>query len=88
MRSLATPRNSSMELYPFRSINSFRSPVNSFISSTPTPPLPFSVYKSQQKPEAGKADGTKDAKPNYKDNVVDADFEVIKKKEERKEKSA
>ena len=46
------------------------------------------VYKSQQKPEAGKADQTKDAKPNDKDNVVDADFEDIKEKEEDKEKSA
>ena len=46
------------------------------------------VYKSQQKPEAGKADETKDAKPNDKDNVVDADFEDIKEKEEDKEKSA
>ena len=46
------------------------------------------VYKSQQKPEAGKADKTKDAKPNDKDNVVDADFEDIKEKEEDKEKSA
>ena len=46
------------------------------------------VYKSQQKPEAGKADGTKDTKPNDKDNVVDADFEDIKEKEEDKEKSA
>jgi len=46
------------------------------------------VYKSQQKPEAGKGDKTKDAKPNDKDNVVDADFEDIKEKEEDKEKSA
>ena len=46
------------------------------------------VYKSQQKPEAGKAGDTKDAKPNDKDNVVDADFEDIKEKEEDKEKSA
>jgi molecular chaperone DnaK len=47
------------------------------------------VYKSQQKPEAGKAGDTKDAKPNDKDNVVDADFEDVKeKKEEDKEKSA
>ena len=46
------------------------------------------VYKSQQKP-AEKADGPKDAKPNDKDNVVDADFEDVKKeKEEDKEKSA
>ena len=46
------------------------------------------VYKSQQKPEADKADRTKDAKPNDKDNVVDADFEDVKEKEEDKEKSA
>ena len=48
----------------------------------------ISSYKSQQKPEAGKGDKTKDAKPNDKDNVVDADFEDIKEKEEDKEKSA
>ena len=46
------------------------------------------VYKSQQKPEAGKADGPKDANPKDKDNVVDADFEDVKEKEEDKEKSA
>ena len=46
------------------------------------------VYKSQQKPEANKDGGTKDAKPNDKDNVVDADFEDVKEKEEDKEKSA
>ena len=46
------------------------------------------VYKSQQKPGADKADNTKDAKPNDKDNVVDADFEDVKEKEEDKEKSA
>jgi len=44
------------------------------------------VYKSQQKPEAGKSDGPKDANPKDKDNVVDADFEDVK--EEDKEKSA
>ena len=44
------------------------------------------VYKSQQKPEAGKADGSKDTKPDEKENVVDADFEDVK--EEDKEKSA
>ena len=43
------------------------------------------VYKSQQKPEAGKAEGTKDAKPDDKDNVVDADFEDVKEKEDNKE---
>ena len=43
------------------------------------------VYKSQQKPEAGKADGPKDANPKDKDNVVDADFEDVK--EEDKEKA-
>ena len=44
------------------------------------------VYKSQQKPEAGKAGGQKDANPKDKDNVVDADFEDVK--EEDIEKSA
>jgi len=44
------------------------------------------VYKSQQKPGADKTQNTKDAKPNDKDNVVDADFEDVK--EEDKEKSA
>ena len=43
------------------------------------------VYKSQQKPEAGKAEGAKEAKTNDKDNVVDADFEDIKEKEDNKE---
>ena len=43
------------------------------------------VYKSQQKPEAGKAEGVKDAKPDDKDNVVDADFEDVKEKEDKKE---
>ena len=45
------------------------------------------IYKSQQKPkddDKGKS-GPKDAKPNEKDNVVDADFEDVK---EDKEKSA
>ena len=46
------------------------------------------VYKSQQKPVANKAEGTKDTKPNDKENVVDADFEDVKEKEEDKEKSA
>ena len=48
------------------------------------------VYKSQQKPEANKSGGPKDAKPDDKDNVVDADFEDVKdkEKEEDKEKSA
>jgi molecular chaperone DnaK len=48
------------------------------------------VYKSQQKPDANKAEGTKDSKPNDKENVVDADFEDVKEKEkeEDKEKSA
>ena len=46
------------------------------------------VYKSQQKPEKNKTDGPKDAKPSDKDNVVDADFEDVKEKEEDKEKSA
>jgi molecular chaperone DnaK len=46
------------------------------------------VYKSQQKPGAGKSEGPKDAKPSDKENVVDADFEDVKEKEEDKEKSA
>ena len=46
------------------------------------------VYKSQQKPEANKDEDSKDAKPNDKENVVDADFEDVKEKEEDKEKSA
>ena len=46
------------------------------------------VYKSQQKPEANKAEETKDSKSNDKENVVDADFEDVKEKEEDKEKSA
>ena len=48
------------------------------------------VYKSQQKPEANKSGSPKDAKPDDKDNVVDADFEDVKdkEKEEDKEKSA
>ena len=46
------------------------------------------VYKSQQKPEAGKAEESKDSKANDKENVVDADFEDVKEKEEDKEKSA
>jgi molecular chaperone DnaK len=46
------------------------------------------VYKSQQKTEAGKTESKKDAKPDDKDNVVDADFEDVKEKEEDKEKSA
>jgi hypothetical protein len=35
-----------------------------------------------------KAEETKDSKPNDKENVVDADFEDVKEKEEDKEKSA
>ena len=46
------------------------------------------VYKSQQKPEPSKAEGAKDSKPDDKENVVDADFEDVKEKEEDKEKSA
>ena len=45
------------------------------------------VYKSQQKPEANKTEGKEDSKPNDKENVVDADFEDVKEKED-KEKSA
>jgi molecular chaperone DnaK len=44
------------------------------------------VYKSQQKPGADKTEGSKDAKPNDKDNVVDADFEDVKEEEKEKEK--
>ncbi len=43
------------------------------------------VYKSQQKPGTDKAENKKDAKPNDKDNVVDADFEDVKDKEDNKE---
>ena len=43
------------------------------------------VYKSQQKPDAKKADKNEESKPDDKDNVVDADFEDVK---EDKEKSA
>ena len=46
------------------------------------------VYKSQQKPGTNKADATKESKPSDKENVVDADFEDVKEKEEDKEKSA
>ena len=44
------------------------------------------VYKSQQK-TAGKADNSKDNKENKskdKDNVVDADFEDVKKDDKEK----
>ena len=37
---------------------------------------------------ANKAEEAKDSKPNDKENVVDADFEDVKEKEEDKEKSA
>ena len=46
------------------------------------------VYKSQQKPEGNKSEEAKDPKSNDKENVVDADFEDVKEKEEDKEKSA
>ena len=47
------------------------------------------VYKSQQKTTgADKTGDAKNTKPNDKDNVVDADFEDVKEKEEDKEKSA
>ena len=45
------------------------------------------VYKSQQKPGAGKTEGPKDGKPEDKDNVVDADFEDVKEKEKIKKKA-
>ena len=42
------------------------------------------VYKSQQKPDPNKTSGgAKDAKPNDKDNVVDADFEDVKEDKEK-----
>ena len=44
--------------------------------------------KANKNLEAGKTESPKDAKPNDKDNVVDADFEDVKEKEEDKEKSA
>jgi molecular chaperone DnaK len=43
------------------------------------------VYKSQQKPGTDKTENTKDSKPDDKDNVVDADFEDVKEKEDNKE---
>ena len=43
------------------------------------------VYKSQQKTKESKGKESKDAKPEDKENVVDADFEDVK---EDKEKSA
>ena len=49
------------------------------------------VYKSQQKPEANNTKEGKEAKTNDKENVVDADFEDVKEKEDKeedKEKSA
>ena len=46
------------------------------------------VYKSQQKTDTNKTEETKDSKPDDKENVVDADFEDVKEKEEDKEKSA
>ena len=45
------------------------------------------VYKSQQKPDT-KTKDKEENKPEDKDNVVDADFEDVKEKEEDKEKSA
>ena len=44
------------------------------------------VYKSQQKPndnDKGLAGGSKDAKPDDKENVVDADFEDVKEDKEK-----
>ena len=43
------------------------------------------VYKSQQKPDDKDkgAGGGKDAKPNDKENVVDADFEDVKEDKEK-----
>ena len=45
------------------------------------------VYKSQQKPDE-KSKDQKEAKPDDKDNVVDADFEDVKDVIEKKKKSA
>ena len=47
----------------------------------------WSCLQSQHKPGSGKPENPKDAKPNDKDNVVDADFEDVKEKEEDKEKA-
>ena len=46
------------------------------------------VYKSQQKSGADKTESPENTKSSDKDNVVDADFEDVKEKEEDKEKSA
>ena len=46
------------------------------------------VYKSQQKPAPDNSSEPKNAKPNDKENVVDADFEDVKEKDKDKEKSA
>ena len=46
------------------------------------------VYKSQQKPNPADTKDKENDKPGEKDNVVDADFEDVKEKEEDKEKSA
>jgi molecular chaperone DnaK len=43
------------------------------------------VYKSQQKPSTDKSEKAKGAKPDDKENVVDADFEDVKEKEKEKE---
>ena len=45
------------------------------------------LFTRANKPEQGKSESSKDAKPNDKDNVVDADFEDVKEKEEDKEKA-
>ena len=46
------------------------------------------VYKSQQKPNPTDTKDKENNKSGEKDNVVDADFEDVKEKEEDKEKSA
>ena len=48
------------------------------------------IYKSQQgaKPAEGKASKDKKEEGKKDDNVVDADFEEVKEKDENKEKSA
>ena len=48
------------------------------------------IYKSQQSAKPDSADKSNDKKEEGKkdDNVVDADFEEVKEKDENKEKSA
>ena len=48
------------------------------------------IYKSQQGAKPAESEASKDKKEEGKkdDNVVDADFEEVKEKDENKEKSA